>query len=568
MESLHCSGFGMANAVTRKRRSASSRRPHLDSQPVLDSNNVSSNSSTPSTDEDPGHEASIRRNECNLNSVASKSISVNKIDGFYGNNSSSRGGASATNDRGRDGSDIKRCREGVLAPVNWKSSIKMKEISDIQSRRVESHSGHGRNADSGNVEQSGEVPTDETKPRKVKLKLGGVTCTIQAKSNANGAGGGSASLYSVKPPRQTEATLRRQKILLLETSDDDQSPPEKGSSFQGGKDFIRGDLASSKKVDKPVIASSEPTRKSKRVPKRRVLDTDFKDGDEDDEMRYLERLRTSKAGRVGFRPEYEDYGKDNVKKQKLAKVLKSPVMNSDDDYGSSSRHSKDSRKKSISTRDFHDMDYAEEEELGSDTVPDMRKTEKKETIDEVPEVKRETSLTTRQRALQSGKDASSGPSASLIEFPNGLPPAPPRKQKEKLSEVEQQLKKAEAAQRRRLQVEKAAKESEVAEAIRKILGQDSSRKKREDKMRKHRDDLALERSANGAMLASDMIRWVSGPNGTVVTFATDVELPSIFESNPCRERWDVSQEKFSFKQNKNHDFNNRGFAKINFEDEA
>lgn len=34
-------------------------------------------------------------------------------------------------------------------------------------------------------------------------------------------------------------------------------------------------------------------------------------------------------------------------------------------------------------------------------------------------------------------------------------------QKEKLSEVEQQLKKAEAAQRRRMQVEKAARESEV-----------------------------------------------------------------------------------------------------------
>lgn len=34
-------------------------------------------------------------------------------------------------------------------------------------------------------------------------------------------------------------------------------------------------------------------------------------------------------------------------------------------------------------------------------------------------------------------------------------------QKEKLSEVEQQLKKAEAAQRRRMQVEKANRESEV-----------------------------------------------------------------------------------------------------------
>lgn len=34
-------------------------------------------------------------------------------------------------------------------------------------------------------------------------------------------------------------------------------------------------------------------------------------------------------------------------------------------------------------------------------------------------------------------------------------------QKEKLTEVEQQIRKAEAAQRRRMQVEKAARESEV-----------------------------------------------------------------------------------------------------------
>jgi hypothetical protein len=41
------------------------------------------------------------------------------------------------------------------------------------------------------------------------------------------------------------------------------------------------------------------------------------------------------------------------------------------------------------------------------------------------------------------------------------PPLLIPEQKEKLSEVEQQLKKAEAAQRRRMQVEKAARESEV-----------------------------------------------------------------------------------------------------------
>lgn len=41
-------------------------------------------------------------------------------------------------------------------------------------------------------------------------------------------------------------------------------------------------------------------------------------------------------------------------------------------------------------------------------------------------------------------------------------------QKEKLTDVEQQLKKAEAAQRRRMQVEKAARESEVC-SLRQII---------------------------------------------------------------------------------------------------
>jgi hypothetical protein len=55
--------------------------------------------------------------------------------------------------------------------------------------------------------------------------------------------------------------------------------------------------------------------------------------------------------------------------------------------------------------------------------------------------------------------------------------------------MEQQLKKAEAAQRRKVQIEKAARESEEG-AIKKILGQDSSRKKRGDKIKKRLDDLA------------------------------------------------------------------------------
>ncbi|KAF9596521.1 hypothetical protein IFM89_012252 [Coptis chinensis] len=105
-------------------------------------------------------------------------------------------------------------------------------------------------------------------------------------------------------------------------------------------------------------------------------------------------------------------------------------------------------------------------------------------------------------------------------------------QKEKLSEVEQQLKKAEAAQRRRMQVEKENRDSE-AEAIRKILSQDSSRKKREDKLKKRRDEIAQEKAANALTLPPNTIRWVMSPTGTVVTFPQDIGLPTIFCSKPC-----------------------------------
>ncbi|KAK7840674.1 hypothetical protein CFP56_041470 [Quercus suber] len=161
------------------------------------------------------------------------------------------------------------------------------------------------------------------------------------------------------------------------------------------------------------------------------------------------------------------------------------------------------------------------------------KKQKKESVDSLMDNKREMTLIMRQWALQSSKDSATG--TSVIEFPNGLPPAPSRKQKEKPSELEQQLKKAEAAQRRRMQVEKAAWESE-AEGIRKILGQESSRKKREDKFKKRKEELAQillnGRVANAMMLPSNTVRLVMGPTGTVLKFSEDIGLPSIFDSKP------------------------------------
>ncbi|KAF9621278.1 hypothetical protein IFM89_018495 [Coptis chinensis] len=172
--------------------------------------------------------------------------------------------------------------------------------------------------------------------------------------------------------------------------------------------------------------------------------------------------------------------------------------------------------KKSSQKDSKNKDLVEEE-LISDVL-------QKDSIYSSVEAKNEMSLTRHQRALQSGKDAST----SLIEFPNGLPPAPPTKHKEKLTEVEQQLKKAEAAQRRRVQVVKAAKESEACLLFMKILGQDSNKKKRENKLKKRRDELAQEKAANAWTLPPNTIRWVIRPTGTVITFSEDVGLPSTY----------------------------------------
>lgn len=43
-----------------------------------------------------------------------------------------------------------------------------------------------------------------------------------------------------------------------------------------------------------------------------------------------------------------------------------------------------------------------------------------------------------------------------------------------------------------------------------------------------------EKAANALVVASNTIRWVTSPSGTVVTFPNDMGLPSIFDSKPCR----------------------------------
>ncbi|EYU34896.1 hypothetical protein MIMGU_mgv1a007616mg [Erythranthe guttata] len=222
---------------------------------------------------------------------------------------------------------------------------------------------------------------------------------------------------------------------------------------------------------------------------------------------------------------------------KPGSVSDGPGTKNSDEYASvigdydSSRSGKES-KKSKSVRAFEDTEYMEEE--GSASEGEIKHENKKQTkeVTDFSEYSKGSSITTRRRANLTGRDISPGLVANSVQFPDGLPPAPPRKPKEQLTEEEQQLKRVEAAQRRKIQNEKAARESE-AEAIRKILGQDSSRKKREEKIKKRQEELAQERSANAATVASNVVRWVMGPSGTIVTFPHDIGLPSIFESNPC-----------------------------------
>ncbi|XP_015570374.1 SWR1 complex subunit 2 isoform X2 [Ricinus communis] len=458
----------------------------------------------------------------NMDSESGQNIMKPEDGGFVESDEASNNGSfRGSNEQRNSGVDSRRCSEGVLAPANWKNTSSLGQFRVISD-------GLGT----------------ENKVKKVKLKVNGITRTINAKSTSDGASAvGSSSTRSSRFPDS------QQKSNEDNLDDNPSFSSDKGSGLRGvpWKDFSRSGLnvrtadslrdrmpdenLPSKQTDK-----YEPVRKSKRVPKKRLLDGVLDDEDEDDdEIQYLEKVKTSKIT-ADYGAEYEDEEDGKSRKQrKISKVLKRDIDGLYDAYGGdhgSSKFGKDG-KKSKSGRVFEDTDYVEEEELGSDGEPTAkRKKPRKESVYLMGESKKEMTVTTRQRALQTGKDVPSSLGASLIEFPNGLPPAPPKKKKEELTEMEQQLKRAEALQRRRMQVEKANRESE-AEAIRKILGQDSSRKKREDKMKKRQEELAQEKAANAMILTADHVRWVMGPSGTVVTFPNEMGLPSIFDPKPC-----------------------------------
>lgn len=221
-------------------------------------------------------------------------------------------------------------------------------------------------------------------------------------------------------------------LFLLQNVFYGHSPIEKGNNVQGDPwmdssvlNFPNGtkDDFSNKAVQaglsgKKAEPSSEPTRKSKRVPKRRVFD----DVEGDYDIRHIEKLRASKVA-ADHVAELDDSGENGFKRPNMSKMSRSrnAAYEVDDEYVLS-RSSKEKRKKLKQGRESYDVDYVEEEELGSDVAPDAKRKKQNATLELAADVRTEC-LTTRQRALQSGK---AGNGESLIEFPNGLPPAPSR----------------------------------------------------------------------------------------------------------------------------------------------
>ncbi|KAK9292002.1 hypothetical protein L1049_019955 [Liquidambar formosana] len=406
-------GFSVSGIVSgvRKKRSNTSRRPRNESQPISEYCDISSTPpsdsvSKASSDENTGYGSSTWRKELNLNQCSSKTSSVNTFevenvrkvikndDGGFGEssgvciNDSFRG----SNEQRQSGSDSKRCSEGLLAPANWKG-----RDSRISSRISGSYS----------FGQQGMVSNElsnENKLKKVKLKVGGVTRTIHAKSSSDGASVGGSS--STKSSRSLDAPRPRQKLILQETSDEDHSPaPDRVSGLQGvpWKDFSRSGFCVQKafssrgnmpeeSVSMKQIDHYEPVRKSKRVPKRRIFD----DGDVDDEeIRYLEKLKTSKFTADCGAESEDDEEAGSKKLQKMSRVLK---RNGDGlhnvdlvDYGAS-RLGKDG-KKSRSGRASEDTDYVGEEDLASDgELETRRKKPKKDFVDSLGDSKKEMAV--------------------------------------------------------------------------------------------------------------------------------------------------------------------------------
>lgn len=173
-----------------------------------------------------------------------------------------------------------------------------------------------------------------------------------------------------------------------------------------GSGNYRGKVA----VDYATDDKLEAVRKSKRVPKRRMIDESYED---------IGGISFTKVN-ADSRFEYE-YGVEEESKPRRS-ILRVPKRDGDRVGARTGKDIKTSRPE----KSFNDVDYSDDEDMVSDEDLGASKRKKiKKVVDSVSEFRNELVITTRQRALQTGNDVSiSG--GNLLEFPNGLPPAPPR----------------------------------------------------------------------------------------------------------------------------------------------
>lgn len=217
MEGFGVSAFSGVSAVIKKRRSVTSRRPRLEAQLIMESHDTSSplnNSRRLSPDENGGSDAGFRRKEFYLNNPPPRSSSANRIEGGTSSKKVKRDDKTLEDfyesgcPRGGNGSDLKRCSEGALAPANLKSLNKTKENIEMQSRSPDGYMGRSSNGHDMHQPEGAHSLSAENKLRKVKLKVGGVTRTIHARSNLEAGHGGT----SAKPPRSSDAFRHRRKL--------------------------------------------------------------------------------------------------------------------------------------------------------------------------------------------------------------------------------------------------------------------------------------------------------------------------------------------------------------------
>ncbi|KAH1200918.1 hypothetical protein GmHk_17G047752 [Glycine max] len=346
----------------------------------------------------------------------------------------------------------------------------------------------GKQAENENVKEKMDASAGlETgnKLKKLKLKFRGVTHTIHAKSKTE-TGFSSDSLIKKispcsdcsKPQDDTDGNyvcpFDKRKGLGNKLL----MPSVTESGFTAENHSHRG-----KTTGETIDVNHEHVCESKHITRRCALSVEFSDED-------------NKDAELHF--------------------LKDPGIPGSIKYG---------KMKLKSGKKYEDSDYVEEDPTSSDESISAWKKPKRESVDLLVQRGNHTC------SVDSLKDVLSGSAASIADISDALVPMGKGENCQKWSNKSRKLR----LQRRKIQSEKAAREAEAA-AIRKILGQESGRKKREDKMKKHRDEFVKEKSNKSFNLGSNTVRLTMRPQGTVVTFSEDIGLPSIFQMGTNREK--------------------------------